>query len=183
MKIERLVDAIGGIDDELIQAAVNDNAFIMKQKRKKNIAAVCIACAACVCLTVGGFLAHSIISNRYVPDSSELTSDRSSVDGQNDISNVDSVPMGQGFFNARVLEVKTEAILVECTKSYDEVIHAGDKLEMSLNTLSDEEVPNVKVGDDLRILYFGEVKEQSDGVLAPEKTVSIFLLDEIGATK
>ena len=33
MKIERLVDAIGGIDDELIQAAVNDDAFIMKQKQ------------------------------------------------------------------------------------------------------------------------------------------------------
>lgn len=174
MKIERLVDAIGGIDDELIRAAVNDDAFIMKQKRKKHIITVCIAGAACVCLAVGGFLTHSIISNRYALDSGELTGIS---------SGVDSVPMGQGFFNARVLEVRTGEILVECTESYDEVIQIGDKLVVSLDTLSDEKVPSVKVGDDLRILYFGEVKEQSDGVLTLEKTVSIFMLDEIGATK
>jgi len=174
MKFERLVDSIGGIDDELIQAAVNDEAFIMKQKRKKHIITVCIAGAACVCLAVGGFLTHSIISNMYAPDSGELTGIS---------SEVDSVPMGHGFFNARVLEVRTGEILVECTESYDEVIQIGDKLEVSLDTISDEDVPSVKVGDDLRILYFGEVKEQSDGVLALEKTVSIFMLDEIGATK
>jgi len=183
MKIERLVDAIGEIDDELIQAVVDDNAFVMKQKRKKHLIAVCFAGAACVCLTVGGILIHSIISNRYAPDGDGLTRVESDVDGQNDIVTADSVPMGQGFFDARVLEVKTEDVIVECTKSYDEVILAGDKLDVSLDTISDEDVPSMKVGDDLRILYFGGVKEQLDGVLILEKTVSIFLLDEIGATK
>lgn len=86
------------------------------------------------------------------------------------------MPAGQGYFNAVVIEVSTDSILVECTDSFLGEIAVGSKVEVSTDNISSEEVPELKAGDNIRILYIGEITGTDTLVL--EKTVSIFLLDE-----
>lgn len=86
------------------------------------------------------------------------------------------VPAGQGYFNAVVLAIADDNILVECTDSLLGEIVVGNKVEVSINTVSDEEVPKIKAGDKIRVLYIGEITGNETLVL--EKTVSIFLLND-----
>ena len=86
------------------------------------------------------------------------------------------VPAGQGYFNAVVLAVAEDNILVECMDSFLGEIAVGDKVKVSTNNISGEKVPEVKNGDKVRVLYIGEITGTETLVL--EKTVSIFLLDD-----
>jgi len=85
-------------------------------------------------------------------------------------------PAGQGYFNAVVIEVAEDNILVECMDSFLGEIAVGDKVEVSTNNISGEKVPELKNGDKVRVLYIGEITGTETLVL--EKTVSIFLLDD-----
>ena len=85
-------------------------------------------------------------------------------------------PAGQGYFNAVVIEVAEDNILVECMESFLGEITVGDKVEVSTNNISSEKVPELKNGDKVRVLYIGEITGTETLVL--EKTVSIFLLDD-----
>lgn len=86
------------------------------------------------------------------------------------------VPAGQGYFNAVVIEVAEDNILVECMESFLGEIADGDKVEVSTNNISSEKVPELKNGDKVRVLYIGEITGTETLVL--EKPVSIFLLDD-----
>lgn len=86
------------------------------------------------------------------------------------------MPAGQGYFNAVVIEVSTDSILVECTDSFLGEIAVGSKVEVSTDNISSEEAPELNAGDNIRVLYIGEITGTDTLVL--EKTVSIFLLDE-----
>lgn len=88
------------------------------------------------------------------------------------------VPAGQGYFNAVVLAVAEDNILVECTDSLLGEIVVGNKVKVSINTISDEEVPEIKQGDKIRVLYIGKITGNETLVL--EKTVSIFMLNGSG---
>jgi len=94
---------------------------------------------------------------------------------------MDSTPgVGQGYIDAEVLEKHDEHIVVECTKGYLQEVSVGDKLRVSLKTLSGEPVPTVQAGDRVRVLYIGELSRDDDGVIAPQDTISLFLIDEDG---
>ena len=97
-------------------------------------------------------------------------------------SNVDTPGIGQGYFDARVLEKYDDHIIVECTEGYQEGVSTGDRLSVSLNTISDEPVPTVQAGNRVRVLYIGELSRDDDGVIAPQDTISLFLIDEDGDT-
>lgn len=49
---------------------------------------------------------------------------------------------------------------------------------MSTNTRSDEKVPEVEIGDNIRVLYIGEGTERNPYVLGD--VISIFMVDENG---
>ena len=89
-------------------------------------------------------------------------------------------PAGQGCFNATVLEITDDSILVECYDSIVGGISVGKKIQVSTNNISSERVPNLKLGDNIRILYIGNVSENEKELLILENTISIFLLDENG---
>ena len=95
-------------------------------------------------------------------------------------SNVDTPGIGQGYFDARVLEKYDDHITVECTEGYQEGVSTGDKLSVSLNTISDEPVPVVREGDRVRVLYIGELSQTEDGMIKPQNIISLFLIDGDG---
>ena len=105
--------------------------------------------AACLCLVViGAFVAPNLIGEQSVEQ-----------------------PMGQGFFNATV-------VVVECTDSLQSNVPVGGKVQISTDTISSEAVPELEIGDNVRVLYLGKI---TDGdLLVLENTISIFLLDEKG---
>ncbi len=84
----------------------------------------------------------------------------------------------QDYFDAEVLEVNESSLLVECTKCEYGGISEGSQVVVSLNTLSSEEVPVVKAGDKVRVVYIGGVKETYPLQLGD--TVSVFLMTEDG---
>lgn len=95
--------------------------------------------------------------------------------------NVDDTPgVGQGYFDAIVLEKHDDHIIVECTEGYQQEVVIGDKLSVSLNTISDEPVPTVQEGDRVRVLYMGELSKTEDGMIKPQNIISLFLIDGDG---
>lgn len=159
MKVMTLAEAIGGIDDDLVSGAI-----VYQPKRAKKWKhskwAMWGAFAACLCLVVGVFIMTHIQTGQEQPG-------------------VES-PAGQGCFNATVIEITDDSILVECYDSIVGGISVGKKIQVSTSNISSERVPNLKLGDNIRILYIGNVSENEKELLILENTISIFLLDENG---
>lgn len=87
------------------------------------------------------------------------------------------VPLAQGFFNATILEISEDFMLVSCTEPQSSDFEEGLTIRVSLKTISSEPIPELTEGANVRILYIGDVIVTEDYVQT-EKTVSIFLLDE-----
>lgn len=153
MKKENLFDIIGDVDEQKVATA--GRAMPVK-KKSHPVWMKWGAMAACLCLVViGAFMAPNLIGDKNVEQ-----------------------PMGQGFFNAVVLEIENHTVIVECIESLQGEISVGNKVQVSTNTVSSEAVPELEVGDNVRILYIGKVTEGNTVVL--NDTISIFLLDEKG---
>ncbi|MGG7177387.1 hypothetical protein ACQPU1_07350 [Clostridium paraputrificum] len=65
---------------------------------------------------------------------------------------------GQEFFNAVVLEVQENYLLVEPIEGEDE-LKSSDRIKVTKDIVSKAGVPDVKVGDEIRIVYNGEIME------------------------
>ena len=151
MSIPKMAKAMGCIDDDLVSGAVE-----YKRTKKKNSWMKWGAMAACLCLVIiGAFMAPNLIGDQNVEQ-----------------------PMGQGFFNAVVLEIENDTVIVECTDSLQGNVPVGGKVQISTDTISSEVVPKLEIGDNVRVLYLGKVAEGD--LLILENTISIFLLDEKG---
>jgi len=151
MKKEELFNIIGEVDEQKVASA----GMAMKKTRKP-VWTKWAAMAACLCLVVAGaFVAPTLIGEQNVEQ-----------------------PMGQGFFNAAVVEIEDDKVVVECTESLQGEIPVGSKVQISTDTISSETVPELAVGDNVRVLYLGKVTESD--LLILENTISIFLLDEKG---
>ena len=87
------------------------------------------------------------------------------------------MPLAQGYFNATVLNISDEYMMVSCTDSQLSDIEEGTVIRVSLNTISSEPIPELVVGANVRVLFIGDVIVTEEYVQT-EKTVSIFLLDE-----
>jgi len=141
---------LGEINEKYLNEAISYKA------KKKNGWLKWGAIAACLCLVViGAFVAPNLIGEQSVEQ-----------------------PMGQGFFNATVVEIEGEIVVVECTDSLQSNVPVGGKVQISTDTISSEAVPELEIGDNVRVLYLGKI---TDGdLLVLENTISIFLLDEKG---
>ena len=160
MKVMTLVEAIDGIDDELVSGAI-----VYQPKRTKKWSQRKLtrwgALAACLCLfVIGAFVIPHIHDVQEQPGAES--------------------PAGQGFFNATVIDISDDSIVVECFDSILGSVPVGKKIQITTNTISSEEVPKLKIGDNVRILYIGNITENGKEPLILERTISIFLLDENG---
>ena len=106
----------------------------------------------------------------------EIIPDEGKVEGI-EIQSVAESP-DQDFFNAKVIEVTDAVILAECTESKSGSIPAGSEVSISTNTISSEEVPILSVGDNIRVVYIGDVMESYP--LQLQEVRSIFWIDENG---
>ena len=67
---------------------------------------------------------------------------------------------GQDYFNATVTQVNDKYILAEVTKNKSGAIAIGTEVSVSRSNISSEEYPELVVGDDIRVVYAGEILEK-----------------------
>ena len=79
------------------------------------------------------------------------------------------------FFNATVLEVNERNILVEPLEGEDER-RSASQIYVSTDVISTIPVPELKKGDEVRIVYNGEIQETYPAQIS--KVFAIYSLDE-----
>lgn len=85
---------------------------------------------------------------------------------------------GQDYFNAKVTQVNDSFILAEVTKNVSGAISVGTEVSISKKNISSEPYPELVVGDNIRVVYAGEVLEKDPPGF--QQIISVFKLDENG---
>ena len=85
---------------------------------------------------------------------------------------------GQDYFNAKVTQVNDNFILAEVTENVSGAISVGTEVSISKQNISSEPYPELEVGDNIRVVYAGEVLEKDTPGF--QKIISVFKLDENG---
>lgn len=85
---------------------------------------------------------------------------------------------GQDYFNAKVTQVNDNSILAEVTENVSGAISVGTEVSISKKNISSEPYPELVVGDNIRVVYAGEVLEKDPPGF--QKIISVFKLDENG---
>lgn len=85
---------------------------------------------------------------------------------------------GQDYFNAKVTQVNDSFILAEVTKNVSGAISVGTEVSISKKNISSEPYPELVVGDNIRVVYAGEVLEKNSPGF--QQIISVFKLDENG---
>ena len=78
---------------------------------------------------------------------------------QNEIPKEQQDINGQDYFNAKVIEVYDGILEVECLDVTSGAINEGAKVHVSKTVASTNAVPDVKVGDEIRVVFSGGVME------------------------
>lgn len=86
---------------------------------------------------------------------------------------------GQDYFNASVTQVNDNFILAEVTENVSGAISVGTEVSISNKNISSEEFPELEVGDNIRVVYAGEVLEKDPPGF--QKIISVFLINEDGS--
>lgn len=60
------------------------------------------------------------------------------------------------------LKGRNNTVIVECTESLQSEIPIGDKVQIRTDTVSSEVVPQIDVGDNIRVLYIGTTQDKED---------------------
>ena len=85
---------------------------------------------------------------------------------------------GQDYFNAKVTQVNDSFILAEVTENVSGTISVGTEVSISKKNVSSEPYPELVVGDNIRVVYAGEVLEKDPPGF--QQIISVFKLDENG---
>ncbi len=85
---------------------------------------------------------------------------------------------GQVYFNARVLEVNEGFVFVRCSEAFNSGISVGEELPVTTDVVADKGVPEMKVGDNVRVVFNGDIMESDPLQLGT--VFAIYLLDENG---
>lgn len=80
------------------------------------------------------------------------------------------------YFNATVLKIYEKSVLVKPFEDEDE-FNSADKITIGKKTVSTKEFPELSVGDEIRIVYNGEIQETYPAHLPT--VFAVYLLDEI----
>ena len=83
---------------------------------------------------------------------------------------------GQDYFNAKVTQVNDSFILAEVTENVSGAISVGTEVSISKKNISSEPYPELVVGDNIRVVYAGEVLEKDPPGF--QQIISVFKLDE-----
>ena len=67
---------------------------------------------------------------------------------------------GQDYFNATVTQVNDKYILAEVTENKSGALVIGTEVSINRSNISSEEYPELVVGDDIRVVYAGEILEK-----------------------
>ena len=85
---------------------------------------------------------------------------------------------GQDYFNAKVTQVNDSFILAEVTENVSGAISVGTEVSISKKNISSEPYSELVVGDNIRVVYAGEVLEKDPPGF--QQIISVFKLDENG---
>lgn len=85
---------------------------------------------------------------------------------------------GQDHFNAKVTQVNDSFILAEVTENVSGAISVGTEVSISKKNISSEPYPELAVGDNIRVVYAGEVLEKDPPGF--QQIISVFKLNEDG---
>lgn len=84
---------------------------------------------------------------------------------------------GQDYFNAKVMEIKEDELIVECIDGSTNQL-AGSTLSVSTNVVSADGTPQMEIGQEIRVVFdYSKVDKQDDPVRI-EHVYAIYLLDE-----
>ena len=86
---------------------------------------------------------------------------------------------GQDYFNATVTQVNDKYILAEVTENKSGALVIGTEVSVNRSNISSEEYPELVVGDDIRVVYAGEILEKDPPRF--QQIISVFKLNEEGA--
>lgn len=83
---------------------------------------------------------------------------------------------GQDYLNAKVMEIKEDELIVECTDSKNGLV--GSTLSVSTNVVSADGIPQIEIGQEIRVVFdFSKVDKQGTSVRI-EHVYAIYILDE-----
>lgn len=85
---------------------------------------------------------------------------------------------GQDYFNAKVLEVYDNYVLVECLELTSGAVSEGSQVTVGKDVVAAKGAPEMAVGDQIRVVHSGGVMESYP--LQLETVYAIYLLDEDG---
>ena len=85
---------------------------------------------------------------------------------------------GQAYFNAKVLEVNKGYIKVRCVETFNSGISVDEEFSVTTDVVSNSEVPELNVDDNIRVVFNGEIMESYPLQLGT--VYAIYLLDENG---
>ena len=86
-------------------------------------------------------------------------------------------PGGQHYFNGAVLEIHEDYLLAECLEETDGVVRVGEQAEVSTDVISANGVPELAVGDHIRVVF----DATNDSIpIQVGNVFAIYLLDENG---
>ena len=85
---------------------------------------------------------------------------------------------GQVSFNAQVLEVNKGYIKVRCVETFNSGISVDEEFSVTTDVVSNSEVPELNVDDNIRVVFNGEIMESYPIQLGT--IYAIYLLDENG---
>ena len=85
---------------------------------------------------------------------------------------------GQDYFNATVTQVNDKYILAEVTENKSGALVIGTEVSVSRSNISSEKYPELVVGDDIRVVYVGEILEKEPPGF--QQIISVFKLKEEG---
>ena len=85
---------------------------------------------------------------------------------------------GQVYFNAQVLEVNKGYIKVRCVETFNSGISVDEEFSVTTDVVSNNEIPELNVDDNIRVVFNGEIMESYPIQLGT--IYAIYLLDENG---
>lgn len=85
---------------------------------------------------------------------------------------------GQTYFNATFLELNDDSVKVECTQSFNSGISVGEEVCVSTDVEATSGAPELAIGDDIRIVFNGDVMESYP--LQIGTVFAVYFLDENG---
>ena len=83
---------------------------------------------------------------------------------------------GQDYFNAKVLEIKEDELIVECIDEATNQL-AGSTLSISTNVVSADGIPQMEIGQKIRVVFDSSKVIKQDDPVRIEHVYAIYLLD------